>query len=157
MDYTAFVQRVELCRRAWDRFQASVEDEDLKKFLKESYPVLSSEKGQILLSEVNVYGIARSNPGFFIPNEAGERFVGLVKKHDDLKMEGHHRAEEEVKKLWERIRAFDLSQLRFRDYQLEIRFSSLRMDLIQRLKELSGVDKALTEPRRISIRVVLKV
>lgn len=155
--YLGFIAYGERCKTVWRQFKESFQDPGLKEFLKESYPVLSSLSGHISLDGLDVQTIASSSPGSFVPNEASKSLIAHIRLLESLKKDNEASGKTERGRVEKWLREFDRQKLEFEEHQLEVRFASLRMDLIQEIKRSSFVDSNLTSVGLVSIRIVLKV
>jgi len=157
MDHESFNAFVANCKKAWLDFTASVDDPELKSFLKKSYAVLTCPKGQINLDSTDFRTIALESPESFIPNHASAAILKCLKDLEDIKKEFGEEARLEKKRLEKKLQEFDANELNLEEHQLEVRFASLSVKCIQAIKRSSFVDSNLTSMGLASIRVVLKV
>lgn len=155
MDYESFKAYTERCKKIWQDFKDSFKDSDVKNFLKHSYAVLSHPRGQIALGSADFYSIAAESPGFFLPSKPSSSLIEQVRKLELLKREADERNKKERGKIELWLKDFDPARLKFEEPRLEVRFLSLKMELIQRVKRSPLVDQRFTATERASIRVVL--
>jgi hypothetical protein len=161
MDYESFTAHVLRCRQIWQDFQQSFDDPDLKTFLKHSYPVLCCLSGQCTLEAADYYSLALWSPRSLIPNKASGSLIEHIRALESLKKDGESRRNKDEKfkkeqdKVKKRLEEFNFGRLELEDHRLEVRFPSLKMDLIQKIKMSSFVDQEHTGKDRASIRVVL--
>lgn len=161
MDYETFTAHAEHCKKIWQDFKDSFKniftDDDSKNFLKNSYAVLSYSRGQVSLGSADFYAIATESPGFFLPNKASSSLIGRVRTLEMLKKDSSEENKKDREKIEMWLKEFDPARLKLEESQLEVRFPSLKMDLIQRIKQSPFVCRDLTGTERVSIRVVLRV
>jgi hypothetical protein len=163
MDYDTFVSFVKQCRETWQSFKESFEHPEFKSFLKHSYPVLVCGAEQCSLDATDAYSIALNTPKFLLRTEIASAYVDLVRELERFRKEFSGRGDKD-KKFYKKfgstqkhVDQFNIWDLQFADCNLEVRFPTLRIDLIQSLKESPFIDKDNTVSSRCSIRVVLKV
>lgn len=157
MDHNTFMEYGEHCKKVWENFKQSFHDSRLKAYLKHAHAVLSCVSGQISLDALDANAIATSSPGSFIPNRASKSLIEHVRLLENLKKETEVSVKTERSRVEKWLREFDRQKLGFEDHRLEIRFASLKMDLIQEIKRSSFVDFNLTSMGLASIRIVLRV
>lgn len=157
MDYKSFQTYAARCKQTWMDSTASVDNPELKSFLKRSYAVLSCPKGQINLDSTDFRTIALKSPESFIPNHASANLLQCVKELEAIKKEFGEDSKLEKARIEKKLQEFDTSELNLEEHRLEIRFPCLRMELIQRIKQMPGVDQHATGREMASIRVVLLV
>jgi len=158
MDYEDFVAFAERSKKLWQEFKNSFnEPEELKEYLKNSYAVLSHPFGQLYLGSTDFRTIAMESPSFLVSNQARESLIKHVKELEALKKDSEERSKKERARIEEWFEEFNPQRLKLEEPRLEVRFPSLKMDLIQRIKQSSFVDQRFTGKERVAIRVVLLV
>ena len=163
MDYDSFLALAGRSKEIWRSFKDSFEDPCIKDFLKHSHPVLSCPSGQCALEATDYHSVALWSPKSLVPGRASASLIHHVQEHENLKkeIEGRRNKDEGLKKdlikakTW--IDEFDSKRLEFEEHWLEVRFPSLKTELIQRIKQSAFVDQQRSGKSRISIRVVLLV
>lgn len=157
MDYENFVTRAELFKKIWQEFKDSFHEPELKAYLKHSYAVLSHASGQLYLGSTDFRTIAMESPSFLVPNQASSSLIKHVRELEGLKKDSEERSKKERARIEKWFQEFDPQRLKFEEPRLEVRFPSLKMDLIQRMKQSPLVDQRFTGKERAAIRVVLEV
>jgi len=158
MDYEDFVAFAERSKKLWQEFKNSFsEPEELRNYLKNSYAVLSHPSGQVYLGSTDFRTIAMESPSFLVSNQARESLIKHVKELEALKKDSEERSKKERARIEKWFEEFNPQRLKFEEPRLEVRFPSLKMDLIQRIKQSSFVDQRFTGKERVAIRVVLLV
>ena len=161
MDYDEFTALAGRSKEIWKAFKESFEDPCIKAFLKHSHPVLSCPSGQCALEATDYHSIALWSPKSLVPNRASTGLIHHVQDHEGLKkeIEGRRNKDEGLKKemakakVW--IDEFDSKRLEIEDHRLEVRFPSLKIELIQKIKQSPFVDQNRIGKDKTSIRVVL--
>ena len=157
MDHDSFMAYGERCRKVWCEFQDSFHDSRLKTYLKHAHAVLSCASGQIPLDGLDACSIAMSSLGSFISSRASKNLIEHVRLLESLKKETEATAKTERGRVEKWLRKFNRRKLEFEEHRLEIRFASLKMDLIQEIKRSPFVDSDLTGMGPASIRIVLRI
>lgn len=158
MDYKGFLNYLENCRELWRVFSKSFESETVNAYLKKSYPVLYCAPWQIPLDDAKPYSMAVLSPNFLKSNRHLSEYIRLIRNYEDAKKaSGDSLSDKKLSDLSDKLKKYDLNQLEFQEYTLEIRFPTMKMGLIQEIKKSPLVDKEKTDTSMASIRVVLKV
>lgn len=157
MDYDTFLAHGERCKKVWADFKQSFDDPGLKEYLKKSYPVLNCSTGQIPLDSLDANSIAATSPGSFVPTKASKSLIEHVRCLEHLKKETEISRKTERRRVEKWLKEFDRQKLEFREHRLEVRFQSLKIDLVQEIKRSPFVDPDLTSMGLASIRIVLRV
>ena len=161
MDYDEFIALAERSKEIWKAFKESFDDPCIKDFLKHSHPVLSCPSGQCALEATDYHSVALWSPKSLVANRASTSLIHHVQEHEGLKkeIEGRRNKDEALKKEMAKAKAwideFDSKRLEFEDHRLEVRFPSLKIELIQKIKQSPFVDQNRIGKERTSIRVVL--
>ena len=161
MNYAEFTALANRSKEIWRSFKKSFEGPDFEDFLKKSHPVLSCPSGQCALEAADYHSIALWSPKSLIQNRASSSLINHVQEHERLRkeMEGGRNKDEKQKKELAKIKAwideFDSERLELEKHLLEIRFPSLKTELVQQIKQSPFVDQERTVKDRVSIRVVL--
>lgn len=161
MDYDSFTALAGRSKEIWKTFKESFEDPCIKAYLKHSHPVLSCPLGQCALEAADYHSVALLSPKSLVTSRARTSLIHHVQEHERLKkeLEGRRNKDEGLKKelakakTW--IDEFDPSRLEFEEHRLEVRFPSLKMELIQKIKQSPLVDHGRIGKDRACIRVVL--
>ena len=157
MDYENFVAHSEQCKKVWKEFKDSFVEEELKEFFKHSYAVLSYPRGQIKLGGSDFRTVALESPGFFVPNQASASLLKHIRELEELKKDSGEQSKKERARIEKWFEEFNPQRLKLEESRLEVRFPSLKMALIQRIKQSPLVDQHFTGSERASIRVVLLI
>ena len=163
MDYESFTAYAERCKKMWQDFKESFKEPELKTFLKHSHLVLSCPSGQCTLEAVDYHSGALWSPKSLVSSRASTSLIEHVRKLERLKkeVEGRRSKDEGLKKELEKekkwIDEFNPERLELEDHYLEIRFPSLKIELIQKIKQSPFVDQERTGKGRVSVRVVLRI
>lgn len=161
MDYDSFLALVRRSKEIWKSFKESFEDPCIKDFLKHSHPVLSCPSGQCALEATDYHSVALWSPKSLVHSRASASLIHHVQEHERLKkeLEGRRNKDEGLKKEMNKAKAwideFDPQRLELEEHRLEVRFPSLRIDLIQKIKQSPFVDHKRIGKERVCIRVVL--
>jgi hypothetical protein len=161
MDYDSFTAFAGRSKEVWKAFKESFEDPCIKDFLKHSYPVLSCPSGQCTLEATDYHSVALWSPKSLVLNKASTSLIEHVRALERLKkeIEGRRNKDEGLKKELTKVKKwideFDPNRLDFEEHRLEVRFPSLKIELIQKIKQSPFVDQKRIGKDRVCIRVVL--
>lgn len=155
MDYESFIAFAERSKKLWQDFKDSFQEPELKAYLKNSYAVLSHLSGQLYLGSTDFRTIAMESPSFLVSNQARESLIKHVKELEALKKDSEERSKKDRARIEKWFEEFDPKRLKFEEPRLEVRFPSLKMDFIQRIKRSPLVDHERIGKERVCIRVVL--
>jgi len=162
-------KRTHIAKKNWQTMKSDLgRDPRSVEFLSKSYLVVCNRHGQIALNELDHDGprkIATENPSFFKRTEPNLRFLRLCRTLRNLekyyqKLHPRNPKLSQVRMKMDNLKrqldAYDVSQLEFSDeLVVEIRFPTVRMQLIQRLKQHPLTDFSRTSISMASIKVVI--
>jgi hypothetical protein len=136
-------------------------------FLSKSYLVLANRFVQVELDEV-AHGLSRvapEKPAFFKQTDLNQRFMDVCKELRELKVRSQrsgfqsyrqNHLKNRIERLMRQLEAFQVSQLDLADdLGVEIRFPTVNMPIIQRLKHHPLMDSSRTSMSLASIRVAV--
>ncbi len=161
MEYEEFTALASRSKEIWKAFKESFEDSCIKDFLKHSHPVLSCPSGQCTLEATDYHSLVLWSPKSLVPSRASTSLIHHVQEHERLKkeIEGRRNKDESLKKELAKAKAwideFDPKRLELDNHRLEVRFPSLKIELIQQIKQSPFVDQNRIGKEKTSIRVVL--
>ena len=161
MDYEEFTALASRSKEIWKSFKQSFVEPDLEEFLKKSHPVLSCPSGQCALEATDYHSVALWSPKSLVHSRASSSLIHHVQEHERLKkeLEGRRHKDEGLKKelakakTW--IDEFDPLRLELEEHRLEARFPSLKIGLIQTIKQSPLVEHGRIGKDKVCIRVVL--
>ncbi|MEI7752159.1 MAG: hypothetical protein WCJ71_08740 [Candidatus Omnitrophota bacterium] len=163
MNYEEFTALASRSKEIWKAFKESFEDPRTKDYLKHSHPVLSCPLGQCALEATDYHSVALWSPKSLVHGRASSSLIHHVQEHERLKkeLEGRRNKDEGLKKELTKAKAwideFDPQRLDFEEHRLEARFPSLKIDIIQKIKQSPLVDHGRIGREMVCIRVVLLV
>ena len=139
--------------RAWIKIKEEAGEDD-RRFLEKAYLVVTSGN---VCRQMDFYSsdpiqIAIDNPSFFIRDKNSKVFLGIAGKAREYR-EGEVDAPEGF---FEKFKRCDLSLFMIVDFDVEVRFRSVRIDLIQNVKKSRYCDQTKTDMSKASIAIFLK-
>jgi len=139
--------------RAWIKIKEEA-GEDEKEFLKKAYLVVTCGN---ICRQMDFYSsdpmkIAIDHPGFFIRDKNSKAFLDMTERAREYR----DREVDAPEGFLEKFRRCDLSLVMIVDFDVEVRFRSVRIDLIQNIKRSRFCDQAKTDMSKASIVVFLK-
>ena len=161
------MEHIATARNNWETIKAEQgKDQEKTSFLKKSYLVMTHGTSQAAISEFETK-LRRGEQFDFLASAPTNSI--FIEKHQNLKKlqseieklrqgtSDHKKALNLVSKLENELAAYDLSTLECaEDICIELRFSTLQMEIIQMIKSHPLIDTAKTIPSSSSIRVVIK-
>lgn len=152
MKWDVFLRKKELYQQAWSNLRSEFADDDLK-FLEKSYLMVTHRHYQISFSASDPVTIAIENPVFIKPNRSGEALISLAERCKKIR----DRNSNEYKKLLAKLqKTASGDDIEFQEFRVSLRFPTVAMDRIQRIKRSKYVDQEITDMTRVSINVTLK-
>lgn len=151
MDWVEFLKKREAYKATWKKLRAEFSG-DIRNYLENSYLIVVYAGYKDMPFELyEPLSIALQFPDFIIKDENSVYLLDIAgrykaSKHDDQRKQ---RIMKEVEKI-------DTVLLAVVDFQVEIRFSFLKFDYIQRIKQSAYCNTQLTDMSQLSIRVVIK-
>jgi len=150
MKWEAFLQKKQLYEQAWNSLKDDFTGDD-REFLDASYLVITYKHHQIDFSVNDVISIAM-NSVFIIKDRNSMRLIELADEYKRVK----DRNSELAKNVLLEMHKVDTKDIEIVNLRVEIRFPTVAMERIQRIKRSKYVDQELTDMTRVSIRVILK-
>lgn len=169
MKWNELLGQIEIARQNWEIIRSDTGTEkEAQAFLKDSYLVLSNIlsqadmsnfEGEVYRGEVIKYNFLKNTP-------ANNEFIRLSQAVKSIQnhLKGLFQGTAEYKKAQatlnaaeKNLKGFDFSTLEFLDdIMVELRFPTLKIEIIQKIKTHSLVDAEQTNLSKASIRVVIK-
>lgn len=164
MNWKTAEKVIETCK---DRFHILKQEYNLRS---STYLVVDYGRGQAKISEFALERVAIEHKELFQENSDSLRLIQLIEERDELlkqiesvKGKKSHsksylcRQQVELESMEKEIQGFDKENLELTRFTIELRFSTLDIDLVQKLKRSEFCDTEKTDPSKASIRVVLKM
>ena len=157
MNWDQFKEERDIYEAIWRKIKERFSGNE-SKFLKGAYLVVTYGSNQMSLESNYAYSGAMRNPDFFVEDRYSIPLIKLTKEYKKIKdsdtkdkkeLERKAELEDDMKKM----NPADLSVV---EHHIELRFSSVNIELIQKLKQSEYCDRELTGMSKASIRVVLK-
>ena len=150
MKWSDFKDEKKVYLQLWDKLKKG-HSGDIRKFLDKSYMVVFYHPKQISLG-ADALSLAKDNSEFFVPDKYGKEYVDLVSALKKVEKDSDSAKKDRI---FKRISAFEVAQLSVVDHRFEIRFPSVDIDIIQKIKQSKYCDQELTDMSMVSIRVIL--
>lgn len=148
MNWNEFVEEKKSYKKAWELLKEGFSGDE-RKFLDRSYLVAATRTDgyeQVHFDFSDPGHVAKDCPGFFAQDRNYDQFINLLKRYE----------KSSDKDAAEKIREFDTSRLNVRPFTVEVRFPTVKMDIIKKVKRSGYCDRDLTDMSDASINVVLK-
>ena len=152
MRWPEFQNRKQQYSVVWEALRAEF-DGDIQKFLTQSYLVAVYGAKQMAFELDDPIGIAIEYPDFYIVDVHSERLTKLGVEYKSIKDQNSERKRD----LLTEMRAIRPEHLSVVDFNVEIRFPTMKIDDIQIIKLSKHCNKELMDMSRVSIRVVLNL
>ena len=166
MKWKEYFNRRRLYKKAWNDMKGEF-DGEARRFLDKSRLVITY--GPRLIRQMDferesAYSVATTNPGFFIKDGYSDKFFSLIRRQDEtVALAVKYNSIEALRdyycelryKFRKHLEEFGVDFLNVEDNQTEIRFPTLNMELIQKIKKSKYCDTKRTDMGICSIRVVL--
>jgi len=156
MNFLEAKNYIKNCEQNWESLKNQFNGRE-RQLLNDAYLVISYDFGQFNLSEFRVEDIALHHSSLLIETDFNLEFVKLVKKRDLLMGQIKGFQDRDVlQHITRQIERINTGVLQLNEFRVEARFTQLKFDLIQKLKDSEFVDKSKTDMSLVSIRVVLR-
>jgi hypothetical protein len=152
MKWHAFLQRKEEYATVWDDLKAEFIDNEMMKFLNGSYLVVVCKHYQMPFSLNDLVTIAVEHPEFIIEDKHSNYLLKLAAEFRSVKDRNQILANDILSKLHK----MECENINIGEIRAEIRFPTVAIEKIQRIKQSKYVDHELTDMSKVSIRVILK-
>jgi len=152
MRWQEFLKKKKRYATAWDSLKAEFTDDKMRRFLKDAYLVVTHKHYQMPFSLNDLVPIAIEYPEFIVKDEHSNCLLTLAAEFRGVKDRNQIRANEIISKLHK----IDCGDVNIGEIRAEIRFPTVAMEKIQRIKQSRYVDHELTDMSKVSIRVILK-
>jgi hypothetical protein len=165
MHWDKLKKRMEIAKENWERMKTDLgQDPQSMEFLSRCYLVLANRCVQVTIDEFDhgLSSMIQEKPELLKHTEANQEFIGLCKKIKNLEKQyqrlryGQNHLLSTIERVKSRLHEFELHSLDFADdLHVEVRFPTVRMELIQKVKQHPLVDSSRTPLSEASIRVVI--
>jgi hypothetical protein len=169
MKWNELLGQIEAARKNWEIIRSDTgAEKEAQAFLKDSYLVLSNEysqaglsnfEGEVYRGEVIKYNFLKNTPSsneFIKLSQAVRNIQGQLKGLFQRTAE-YKKTQAALDAAEKKLKKFDFSTLEFLDdIMVELRFPTLKIEVIQKIKTHSLVDAEQTSLSKASTRVVIK-
>jgi hypothetical protein len=129
-------------------------DDDMRDFLNRAYLVIvyGEYREDMSFNKGDARAVVTDNPGFFVKDKYSAAFLEMGAKarvYRDKKADP-------PEGFYDKFAGFDSGPIGIVPFVVEVRFPTVRIEAIQRVKNSQYCDRTLTDMSRASIRVVLK-
>ncbi len=151
MNWLGFLKKREAYKAVWQSLKAEFTG-DVRNYLESSCLIVVYAGYKDMPFELyEAFSIALQFPYFIIKDDSSVYLLELAEtfkasKHDDQRKQ----------RIMKEVEAIDPVLLSVVDFQVELRFSSLKFEYIERIKQSVYCDRKLTDMSKVSIRVILK-
>lgn len=147
ISFKEYVLRITKRLGVWEKLKSEVKLESMELFLQQSYLVVRSEGDQMPIDITDPFEVANQYPDMIEQDKYGIQYLGQIQEYKRTKSN----------EVAQNMRSIDCDKLRIKGHTVELRFPTVNMNFIRRIKRSSYVDKNETLMSDVSIRVVLDV